>query len=86
MMLTAAEAARQIREGKLSSEELVRACLEHIRAVEPTVQAWTFLDEQHALAQARIADERKRSGEPIGPLHGVPVGIKDIFDTADMPT
>src|SRR6185436_2432385 len=39
-----------------------------------------------ALAQARAADERKRSGEPIGPLHGVPVGVKDIFDTADMPT
>ena len=50
------------------------------------MQAWTFLDEEHALAQARAADERKRSGEPVGPLHGVPVGLKDIIDTADMPT
>ena len=86
MMLSAAQVAREIAEGGLTSEELVQACLERIRALEPKVQAWTFLDEEHALAQARAADERKRSGEPIGPLHGVPVGVKDIFDTADMPT
>jgi Asp-tRNA(Asn)/Glu-tRNA(Gln) amidotransferase A subunit family amidase len=86
MMLSAADAALEIREGRLTSEELVQACLERIRALEPKVQAWTFLDEEHALTQARAADERKRSGEPIGPLHGVPVGVKDIFDTADMPT
>jgi Asp-tRNA(Asn)/Glu-tRNA(Gln) amidotransferase A subunit family amidase len=86
MMRSAADAAREIREGRLTSEELVQASLERIRALEPKVQAWTFLDEEHALAQARAADERKRSGEPIGPLHGVPVGVKDIFDTADMPT
>jgi Asp-tRNA(Asn)/Glu-tRNA(Gln) amidotransferase A subunit family amidase len=84
--LSAAEAARRIREGILTSEELMQSCLERIRAVEPKVQAWTFLDEEHALAQARAADERKRSGEPIGPLHGIPVGIKDIIDTGDMPT
>jgi Asp-tRNA(Asn)/Glu-tRNA(Gln) amidotransferase A subunit family amidase len=75
-----------VREGALSSEELVRACLDHIRSVESAVQAWTFLDEAHALAQARAADERRRSGQPIGALCGVPVGVKDIFDTADMPT
>ena len=84
--LAASAAARKIREGLLTSEELVAACLERIRATEPSVQAWTFLDEEHALAQARAADERKRSGEPIGALHGVPVGLKDIIDTADMPT
>jgi len=86
MMLSAADAALEIREGRLTSEELVQACLERIRALEPEVQAWAFLDEDHALEQARAADERKRSGKPIGPLHGVPVGVKDIFDTADMPT
>jgi Asp-tRNA(Asn)/Glu-tRNA(Gln) amidotransferase A subunit family amidase len=84
--LTAAEAARKIREGLLTSEELVQSCLEQIRAFEPKVQAWQFLDEEHALAQARACDERKRGGEPLGPLHGVPVGIKDIIDTGDMPT
>ena len=83
---TASEAARRIQQGLLTSEELVQSCLERIADVEPKVQAWTFLDESYALAQARAADERKRSGEPIGPLHGVPVGVKDIFDTADMPT
>ena len=72
---SAIETARKIREGLLTSEELVGACLERIRATEPTVRAWTFLDEEHARAQARRADERKRSGEAIGPLHGVPVGI-----------
>src|SRR5258706_2227621 len=85
-LLSAREAAQRIRDGVLTSEELVQGCLERIRALEPKVQAWTFLDEEHALSQARAADERKRSGEPIGPLHGVPVGLKDIIDTADMPT
>src|SRR2546430_11758157 len=47
---------------------------------------WAFLDPDHALAQARAADELRLSGQPVGPLHGVPVGIKDIIDTADMPT
>ena len=84
--LSASDAAKRIREGLLSSEELVRGCLERIRQVEPTVQAWTFLDEEHALAQARAADERARSGQPVGALNGVPVGLKDIIDTADMPT
>jgi Asp-tRNA(Asn)/Glu-tRNA(Gln) amidotransferase A subunit family amidase len=86
LTLSAADAAQQIRGGRLTSEDLVQACLERIRALEPKVQAWAFLDEEHALSQARAADERKRSGEPIGPLHGVPVGLKDIIDTGDMPT
>src|SRR5690349_18430236 len=84
--LTAAAAAAEIQAGRLSSEELVSACLERTRQVEPTVQAWQFLDEQHALAQARAADDKRRSGKPVGALCGIPVGIKDIIDTADMPT
>jgi Asp-tRNA(Asn)/Glu-tRNA(Gln) amidotransferase A subunit family amidase len=84
--LPATDAARLIAGGVLTSEELVSACLECIRALEPKVEAWTFLDEGHALAQARRADELKRSGQSIGALHGVPVALKDIIDTADMPT
>ena len=84
--LSASEAARLIRDGMISSEQLVEACLARIREVDPRIRAWTFLDPEYALAQARAADERRLSGQPIGPLHGVPVGIKDIFDTADMPT
>jgi Asp-tRNA(Asn)/Glu-tRNA(Gln) amidotransferase A subunit family amidase len=85
-LLTAAEAARRIGQGLLTSQELVAACLERVEQVEPRVQAWTFLDPEHALAQARALDELKASGQPIGALHGVPVGIKDIIDTRDMPT
>jgi Asp-tRNA(Asn)/Glu-tRNA(Gln) amidotransferase A subunit family amidase len=84
--LSATDAARLMRDGAVSSEEIVQACLERCREMEPRVQAWTFLDEAHALAQARAADERRRSGQPVGPLCGVPVGIKDIIDTSDMPT
>jgi Asp-tRNA(Asn)/Glu-tRNA(Gln) amidotransferase A subunit family amidase len=84
--LTAAEAQRRLQQGLLTSQELVEACLERIRALEPQVQAWTFLDEDRALEQARAADELRRSGQPVGSLNGIPVGLKDIIDTGDMPT
>ena len=84
--LSAAEAAKRIREGLLTSQELVESCLERIAQVDEKIQAWTFLDEKHARDQARAADEAKASGSAIGPLHGIPVGLKDIIDTADMPT
>jgi Asp-tRNA(Asn)/Glu-tRNA(Gln) amidotransferase A subunit family amidase len=83
---SAADAARAIRDGAFSSVELVEACLARVREVDPKVQAWAYFDPEHALAQARALDERRKEGAPVGPLHGVPVGIKDIFDTADMPT
>ncbi len=84
--LSASEAARLIRDGVITSEQLVEACLQRIGEVDERVQTWAFLDPDYALAQARAADELRLSGKPIGPLHGVPVGVKDIFDTADMPT
>lgn len=84
--LTAAAALAAIRAGTLTSEQLVRDCLDRIAEAEPTVQAWTRLEPQLALEQARAADAARRSGAALGALHGLPVGIKDIFDTADMPT
>ena len=84
--LSASDAARLIRDGVVGSAELVQACLARVRETDAQVQAWAFLDPDHALAQARAADELRLSGQPVGPLHGVPVGIKDIIDTADMPT
>ena len=84
--VSATEGARLIRDGVISSEQLVQACLDRVAAVDKDVEAWAFLDPEHARAQARAADEWRLSGRPIGPLHGVPVGIKDIIDTADMPT
>jgi Asp-tRNA(Asn)/Glu-tRNA(Gln) amidotransferase A subunit family amidase len=80
------QAAADIREGRISSVELVSACLARIDEVDADVQAWTFLDRDHALRQAEALDEHRLNGRGLGPLHGVPVGIKDIFDTADMPT
>jgi len=84
--LSATDAARAIAEGAVSSEQLVEACLARIRAAEPEVQAWHFLDPEHALTQARARDLDRKEGRAIGPLHGVPIGIKDIIDTIDMPT
>jgi Asp-tRNA(Asn)/Glu-tRNA(Gln) amidotransferase A subunit family amidase len=84
--LSASDAARLIRDGVISSEQLVEACLARIRDTDAEVQAWAFLDPAYALEQARAADAWRAEGRPIGALHGVPVGIKDIFDTADMPT
>src|SRR5437016_11915011 len=75
-----------IREDVVTSVELVQACQARVREIDGQVQAWTFLDPEHALAQARAADELRMSGQPTGPLHGVPLGLKDIIDTADMPT
>lgn len=85
-LLSATEAARLIREGVINSEQLVAACLARIGEVDGEIEAWAFLDPEYALQQARAADEERLSGRSIGPLHGVPVGVKDIFDTADMPT
>jgi len=84
--LTAVEAASEIARGAISAEDYTRACLDRIEAVEPKVHAFAHLDPEHALAQARTLDRSKANGDRIGPLHGIPVGIKDIFDTADYPT
>lgn len=84
--LSAAQAAAAIQAGETTSEELVRACLDRIDSLEDTIGAWQFLDHDYALAQARDADLQRRTGMNVGPLHGVPVGVKDVFDTEDMPT
>jgi Asp-tRNA(Asn)/Glu-tRNA(Gln) amidotransferase A subunit family amidase len=80
--LSAAEAAARIAAGKLTSEALVEACLARIKEREDTVQAWAFYDGEAALAQARARDREA----PRTRLHGIPVGVKDVFDTADLPT
>jgi Asp-tRNA(Asn)/Glu-tRNA(Gln) amidotransferase A subunit family amidase len=80
--ISAREAARQIAERRITSEELVAAYLEHIEVREPVVGAWQHLDREQALVSARQRD----SEPPRGPLHGVPIAVKDMIDTADMPT
>jgi len=84
--LSATEAARRIARGDLTSEALVGDCLARSGERDAELKAWVFIDRERALAQARAADEQRRSGKGVGPLHGIPVGIKDIIDTADMPT
>jgi Asp-tRNA(Asn)/Glu-tRNA(Gln) amidotransferase A subunit family amidase len=80
--LSVSEAARLIRERSLSVEALARACLARIAARDPLVKAWSFLDPDLVIRQARELDKLP----PRGPLHGIPIGVKDVIDTADMPT
>jgi Asp-tRNA(Asn)/Glu-tRNA(Gln) amidotransferase A subunit family amidase len=84
--LSATAARAAIKAGDISAEELTRACLARIAEREDAVRAWAFVDEDLALSQARRLDALRKKKKPLGPLHGVPVGIKDILDTADMPT
>jgi len=85
-LISANEAAEAMRTGEITSEELVRACLDHITAIEEQIGAWAFLDREHAMKQACEADLALQHGKALGPLNGIPVGVKDIFDTRDMPT
>ena len=84
--LTASAAAAEIARGALSAEDYARACLDRIAEIDGDIHAFVHLDREHVLAQARTLDERRSDGQPLGPLHGVPVAIKDIVDTADYPT
>jgi Asp-tRNA(Asn)/Glu-tRNA(Gln) amidotransferase A subunit family amidase len=84
--LTATEAVDAIASGRLSSVDLVKSCLERITETDPAIQAWAYLDPQAALDQAETCDRIRKAGMGVGPLHGVPVGLKDIIDTSDMPT
>jgi Asp-tRNA(Asn)/Glu-tRNA(Gln) amidotransferase A subunit family amidase len=80
--LSAVALARAIDNGELTAEAVMRSCLDHIAAREPVIRAWAHLDRDAALAAARTSDTGGRRGF----LKGVPFGVKDIFDTADMPT
>ena len=80
------ETAQAVRKGHLSSEDLTRALLERIARHENTVQAFQWIDPSRALDLARQADGRLRSGAAVGPLHGIPIGIKDIIETQGIPT
>ena len=83
--LTASEAADRIREKSLTSEALVRSCLERIAERDGEIRAWSYVDPAHAIAMARELDKQQTAGI-MGPLHGLPFGVKDVIDTADMPT
>jgi amidase len=80
--LSCTEIVRGIAAGKFTAEAVTRDCLERVKAREHTVKAWATIDLEHALAQARTLDRGPRRGA----LHGVPIGVKDVIDTVDLPT
>src|SRR3989454_12508312 len=84
--LGARGAAAAVRAGRVSPVELVDACLARIRALDAALSAWAFVDAEGAQATARACMAEARAGRFRGTLHGVPVGVKDIFDVAGMPT
>lgn len=84
--LSAMEAAAFIASGQLKSVQLVQSCLDRIAETDGDIKAWAYLDPEHALEQAAECDRRRQAGLATGALHGLPVGLKDIVDTRDMPT
>ena len=84
--LGVAEAARQIREGRITSVELAESLLERIETYDSELQAWVTVDREEVLSEARRRDEERDADDIQGPLHGVPVGLKDIFYTEGMKT
>ena len=84
--LSVAEAALLIRRRELSPRELVESLLGRIDALEPRLKAWVYLDRGAVLSEARQRERQLDAGQGEGPLHGVPVGLKDIYYTAGIPT
>src|ERR1044071_5174606 len=83
---TIAEAAKQIAAKQLSPVELTRACLDRVRALDDRLHAFVHVTEERALAEAHEAEKAIMAGGPNGPLHGIPIGLKDIVDTKGIPT
>ncbi len=83
--LSASDAASKVRLGVLTSVDLVKACLARIDETDGQLKAWAHLDADYALAQAAEMDAIRQSGRPMGPLHGIPVGLKDIIDSRGFP-
>src|SRR5580658_4634427 len=83
---TIAAAARQIAARQLSPIELTKACLDRVHALDGRLHAFIHLTEERALAEARAAEAAIMASGPSGPLHGIPIGLKDIVDTKGIPT
>ena len=84
--LSVEEMALKIKEGQLTSVEVCEKYIERINKFEKDVKAWAHFDKKILLEKAADADEHRRSGKPVGQLHGIPVALKDIIGTVDMPT
>ena len=86
LSLSTNELVGKLKEGQISSVEVCKAYIERITKFEKDVKAWSFFDKKTLLEKAEEADEYRKSGKPLGSLHGLPVAVKDIFGTIDMPT
>ena len=84
--LSLEELASKLKDAQFSSVEVCEKYIERINKFEKDVKAWAHFDKKVLLEKAANADEHRRSGKPVGPLHGVPVALKDIIGTVDMPT
>ena len=85
-ILTANELTAQLREGQISSVEVCTQYIQRIDKYEKDVKAWVHFNKKELLEKAAEADEYRKSGKPLGPLHGLPIAVKDIIGTLDMPT
>ena len=86
LTLSAVELRDRLADGRLSAVDLAKACIARIEAREADVRAWVWFDAETVLKEAERLDALKASGAPPGPLHGLPVGVKDVIDTAGIPT
>ena len=84
--LSACKSIDLVKSGKISIVELVQSYIERIDELNPILNAWVHLDHQHVLETAKIMDEKNKNGENLEPLFGIPIGVKDIFNTEDFPT
>ena len=84
--LSAYELSLKLKSGEISSIDLCKSYIDRIKKFEKDVKAWQFFDEKLLLEKAQEADDYRKSGKPLGPLHGMPIAIKDIIGTYDMPT
>ena len=80
------ELASKIKNAQITSVEVCEQYIKRINKFDKDVKAWAHFDKKVLLEKASEADEHRKSGKPVGPLHGVPVAVKDIFGTVDMPT
>jgi len=84
--LTVTELIEKIKSREISSEEIVKECFQRIHLLEPLIHAWVCFNEEQSIRRAKIIDSEMNQGAYKGRLCGIPLGIKDIFNTADFPT
>ena len=84
--LSANELVEKLKSGEISCVEACKAYIDRVNKFEKDVKAWAYIDKKTIIEKAIEKDEYRKSGKPLGPLHGLPIGVKDIIGTEDMPT